>query len=162
MIGRIDILWLLALAFLWPYAAEAQESTQRAGVPEDAMQFPEYQVGPGDVLSIRVFNLPQFDQTTRISNSGKIHVPYIGIVPVANMTVAQIENEIAKQLRDRQLVKEPWVRVQVTEYNAQPVFVVGEVTAPGQFVIIGDMRLLDVIAKAGGLSPTAGKEVPSR
>jgi polysaccharide biosynthesis/export protein len=158
MVRMINIVLLLTLTYIWLCSAHAQELPQRPSIAEDANQFPEYQVGPGDLLSIRVFGLSQFDQTTRISNSGRIHVPYVGVVPVANMTVVQIENEIAKQIRDRQLVKEPWVRVQVVEYNAQPVFVIGEVTTPGQFVIIGDMRLLDVIAKAGGLRPSAAEE----
>jgi polysaccharide biosynthesis/export protein len=158
MIKRAHVLWLLALVFQWPSHVHAQELTQRTEIPEDARQLPEYQVGPGDVLSVRVFGLSQFDQNTRISNSGKIHVPYAGILTVANMTAVQVETEIAKKLRERQLVKEPWVRVEVIEYNAQPVFVVGEVAAPGQFVIIGDMRVLDMIAKAGGLARTAGEE----
>jgi polysaccharide biosynthesis/export protein len=149
---------LFSLAFLWAFSANAQQLPQQRSIPENAEQFPEYQVGPGDILSIQVFGLSQFDQATRISNSGKIHVRYLGVLPVANMTVAGIENEIAKQLRDRQLVKEPWVRVQVSEYNAQPVFVVGEVTIPGQYVMGGEMHLLDAITKAGGLTSTAGDE----
>jgi protein involved in polysaccharide export with SLBB domain len=132
--------------------------SRQADVREAPQQFPEYQVGPGDLLSIRVFGLPQFDQTTRISNSGKIHVPYAGILSVANMTVAKIADEIARELRERMLVKEPWVRVQVDEYNAQPVFVIGEVNLPGQFMITGEMRLLDAISKAGGLKEKAAEE----
>jgi polysaccharide biosynthesis/export protein len=159
MIRRIDMICLLALIILWPVLSSAQESSPPMNIPEAAGQLAEYRVGPGDLLSIRVFGLTQFDQTARISNSGRIHIRYAGILHLADMTVAQIGDEIAKILRERQLVKEPWVAVQVVEYNAQPVFVVGEVTAPGQFVITGEMRLLDVITKARGFRPNAGDEV---
>lgn len=118
----------------------------------------DYRVGPGDLLSIRVLGVTQFDQSTRVSNSGKMSVPYVGVLPVAGMTAFNIENLIAKELKEKSIVAEPWVRVQVAEYNAQPVFVMGEVATPGQFMINGEMRLLDVISKAGGIRPTAADE----
>ena len=155
---EIKTLGLLVLVFLWLSPLQAQESSQQAGMAKDAQQPAEYQVGPGDVLSIRVFGLSQFDQNTRISNSGKIHIPYAGVISVAGMTVARIEDQIAKSLRERQLVKEPWVQVQVVEFNAQPVFLVGEITSPGQYMITGEMRLLDAITRAGGLKTSAGEE----
>ena len=154
MIGKYGFLWLLA-SMVFLNAGLAQDSSQGPGQEKDRVPVSEYRVGPGDVLSIQVFGLSQFDQKIRISNSGKIHIPYAGILPVAGMTVSMIESEIARELKERKLVNEPWVQVHVAEHYAQPVFMVGEVTSPGQFVVTGEMRLLDAITRAGGLRATA-------
>lgn len=155
---KLAVFWPLAVLLLCIATASGRQSPVQAGVGAVQQEFPEYRVGPGDLLSIRVFGLDQFDQTARISNSGKIHVRYIGVLRVADTTVGQIEQEIARELRERGLVKEPWVRVQVEEYNAQPVFVIGEVNSPGQIMITGEMHLVDVITKAGGFRPSAAEE----
>ena len=148
---------LLLVILLCISSAYGQDS--RTAEPNTAFRHSlDYRVGPGDLLSVRVLGVAPLDQSTRVSNSGKVHVPYAGVVSVAGMTVTQIENQIAGELKERRLVAEPWVRVQVAEYNAQPVFVVGEVATPGQFMINGEMRLLDVISKAGGLRASAADE----
>lgn len=127
------------------------------GIATDTIRLtsPDYQVGPGDVLSIRVSGVREFDQTIRVSNSGRIRVPYVGIVYAAGRTTAEMEREIAEKIRDHELVNEPLVRVNVDQHRAQPVHIVGEVTVPGQFMITGEMYLLDLITRAGGLNATA-------
>jgi polysaccharide export outer membrane protein len=122
-------------------------------LPEDAL---DYELGPGDVISISVSGVRQFEQSVRISNSGRVRVPYVGVMFVAGMTPVQAEQEIARQIRDHELVTEPIVRVQVVEYHARPTFVVGAVTTPGQFIITGEMYVLDLISKSGGLTVAAG------
>jgi polysaccharide export outer membrane protein len=147
---------LLSLALVpAAFAQEPAPANEPSEVPE---QYAEYEVGPGDLVSVSVFNMTQFNQTARVSNSGKIHVRYLGILSVANLTVAQIEDEMARKLREQQLVNDPWVRVQVVEYNSQPVFVVGEVNVPGQYMINGKTHLLDVVSRAGGFTPGAAAD----
>lgn len=147
------LLLLFAQANVWsmevPRASDSSEA--------DAM-LPEYHVGPGDVLSVQVFELDQLNQRITVSNSGKIHLPNLGVLTVMGMTAGEIERDITSQLVEKKLVKEPWVRVTVAEYHAQPVYVIGEVNQPGQFMITGEMHLLDAVSRAGGFSPAAGEE----
>jgi polysaccharide biosynthesis/export protein len=145
------ILWTVGLLLVLTLAVRAQD--RAPAVPQ--VSSPEYQLGPGDSISVGVFGVPQFDHTTRISNSGKIHVPYLGTLQVSHRTVSQAEQDIAARIREKNLVSDPWVRVRVEEYRAQPVYVIGEVMTPGQFVITDQMYLLDVVSKAGGLSANA-------
>jgi polysaccharide export outer membrane protein len=79
----------------------------------------------------------------------------VGIILVAGMTPVQLETEIATLIKKHELINEPSVRVRVEDSRAQPVYALGDVTAPGQFVITDEMYLLDLIGKAGGLLPTA-------
>ena len=136
-------------------SVQAQEAANRADAPVAVDQAPEYRVGPGDRLTLQVFGLTELDQTMRVSNSGRVHVAYVGTLSVANLTVAQIEDEIARRLREQQLVNDPWVRIQVLEYHSQPVYIVGEVHSPGQYMITGEMRLLDAVSKARGFTEAA-------
>jgi protein involved in polysaccharide export with SLBB domain len=115
----------------------------------------DYQLGPGDLVSIRVSGVTEFDQLTRVSNSGRVRVPYVGVLFVAGKTAVDVEREVGRLIQQHELVNEPAVRVEVQEHRARPAYVLGEVNAPGQFVITGEMYLLDLLSKAGGLLPAA-------
>jgi polysaccharide export outer membrane protein len=135
--------------------ATAQTPAYAAEPSAYQAQTPDYQLGPGDLISIHVSGLREFDRSTRVSNSGRIRVPYVGVVFVAGMTSVQAEREIARLMKEHELINEPSVRVQVEQHRAQLTYVIGEVNAPGQFVVTGEMYLLDLIGKGGGLLPSA-------
>ena len=52
-------------------------------------------------------------------------------------------------------MNEAWVNVRVDQYRAQPVYVLGEVMSPGQFVIKDEMYLTDLITLSGGFNEKA-------
>jgi polysaccharide export outer membrane protein len=152
---------VIALLLLSMAAAAGQQPLAAAETPRlsppasRTHAVPEYQLGPGDLLAIHVSGLREFDLSTRVSNSGRVRVPYVGVMIVAGMTTFEAEREIARLIKERELVNEPTVRVHVEQYRARPTYVLGEVAAPGQFVITGEMYLLDLVSKAGGLLPSA-------
>lgn len=130
-----------------------------AAVPNEPTPKPnksrDYVIGPADTLSLGVFGLPEFAQVARVSNSGKVHLTYLGIMTVSGKTVAQLESDIAGLLREKELVKEPWVVVQVTETRAHPVYILGEVMTPGQFAITDEMYLNDLVTLGQGFNEVA-------
>lgn len=131
-------------------AAAAPVAAGQFGVPSV-----DYRLGPGDVLSINVSGLREFNQRTRVSNSGRLRVPYVGIMFVVDMTTSELEAEITRRIKAQELVNQPTVRVEVEEHRARPAYVIGEVAAPGQFVITGEVYLMDLLSRAGGLLPSA-------
>lgn len=140
--------------------ASAQELAKVAAPPTTDVQVPqaqssEYQLGPGDLVSIRVSGLREFEHSTRLSNSGRIRVPYVGVMMVAGMTALEVERDVARLIKEHELINEPSVRVYVEQHRAQPAYAIGEVDTPGQYIITGEMYLLDLISRAGGLLPTA-------
>jgi polysaccharide export outer membrane protein len=137
--------FVLALSFLMLVP-------QDPGPPKDSAKTSDYVLGAGDVISISVFGLKEFEQTIRVSNSGKIHVPYLGVLKVHGLIPRQVEVRIAMELIERQLLKEPWVQVRVEEHRSHPVFILGEVQFAGQFVMYGEWRVLDLIAASGGFN----------
>jgi polysaccharide biosynthesis/export protein len=115
----------------------------------------DYLIGPGDNLLISVSGLKEFEQSIRVSNSGRIHVRYAGVLTVSQMTPGQVESEIGRRLRDQQVLKDPWVQVRVSEYRAHPVYILGEVMQPGQFLLKDEMYVADLVSLAAGFNEVA-------
>jgi polysaccharide export outer membrane protein len=116
----------------------------------------DYRVGPADSLSIKVFGVPALAQTVRVSNSGKIHLTHVGIVSVDGLTTGEIESLVSRELEASGLVVEPSVHVTLDQYRAHPVYILGEVIQPGQYVLTGKRWFItDLIGNAQGLSSMA-------
>ena len=117
------------------------------------------QIGPGDLLEIEVFDTPELAGKARVNSHGEITMPLIGSVPVGGLSPEQVQELLAKRLRNENFVKDPQVTVFVIEYASQAVYLMGEVVKPGPYPLMGSHRLLDFISAAGGFTPRAGKTV---
>jgi polysaccharide biosynthesis/export protein len=155
-------LLLLILSGVVPEAFGRQASEDQApAAQEGQVRSPNYRVGPADVLSVRVLGLEEYRRVNApwidvtVSNSGKVNLPYAGVLNVVGKTLDEVEKEIARVLRDRDLLKDPQVTVGVQAYRSHTVYLLGEVAQPGQYYMREDMHLMDLIAL--GLSvPTDG------
>jgi|RhiMethySRZTD1v2_1073278.scaffolds.fasta_scaffold00489_34 polysaccharide biosynthesis/export protein len=114
----------------------------------------EYQLGPGDLIEIRVFGVDNFNQVQRVSASGTIRLPLLEPVAAAGLTAAELEQRLADKL-DGDVIKNPQVSVFVKEYRSQPVTILGAVKTPGQYQISLQLRFVDILSLAGGLQPNA-------
>ena len=85
----------LALALL---AAAAPLAAGSAVVGEDAGHgvSREYRCGPGDVLSVNVFEVEELSGSFVVGSGGDLRLPLIGPVPVAGETTQQIERRLSK------------------------------------------------------------------
>ena len=63
--------------------------------------------------------------------------------------------QIADRLRDR-YVQNPQVSIFVTEFRSQKVSLLGAVSNPSSYPLMGQRRLLQLLAEAGSLAPEAG------
>ncbi|MDO8793172.1 MAG: polysaccharide biosynthesis/export family protein [Vicinamibacterales bacterium] len=119
----------------------------------------DYVVGPQDVLRIAVFEEPQLTGSYRVDNDGSFSYPFIGLVPAAGQTLRALEDLIAKRLAEGYL-KRAQVTVDVEQYRARNIFIVGEVKAPGKYPLSGaQTTLLEALAQAGYVSGNAGTEI---
>ena len=124
-----------------------------AGNPDEG-----YRVGAGDLLSISVFGHEDLGKSVRVSPNGTINFPLLGDVLVAGMTPAEIARRLTDQL-GKDYVVNPQVLVGVSEYQSQPVNVIGEVHKPGKYFLRGPTRLIDILSEAEGMSENAGSEI---
>jgi len=148
---------LLALALTLSAAADA--SAQPGTTPT---QSPDYRLGPADGLAVAVLGLVEYTQPPNtpwldvvVSNSGKVHLPFIGALNVNDLTVNELQAQIAAKFRDLGLMTQPQVSVRVTEYRARTIYILGEIQQPGQYFMRENMYLADLLGLSLGW-PTDG------
>lgn len=110
-------------------------------------------LAPGDIITIHIFEQPDYAPEVRVGADGSVLLPLVGKVDLDGKTVSQAERIIEQRLIDAQIYRSPQVTIQLAQGPNQAAAVVGEVHAV--VPIIGSRRLLDVLAVAGGLPPTA-------
>ncbi len=119
----------------------------------------DLRLGPGDLIHITVYDMPELDQHVRVSDQGNVTLSLIGQVKAEGLSAEQLSQEIARKLREGEYAKRPSVNVMVDEYTTQGVTVVGEVVKPGVIPVFSSHDLLDILSSAGGLKDTASTEI---
>jgi polysaccharide export outer membrane protein len=120
----------------------------------------DYVIGPGDVLSIDVFDVKELSREVRVSQTGSIGIPLVPVrLHVAGLTELQAEQKIAEVLEANGLVTHADVSVAVKERKSKPITVVGAVPHPMVYQADRAVTLLEVLAEAGGVSNDAGDTV---
>ncbi len=116
-------------------------------------------IGPGDLLEIKVFGVPDLASESRVSGEGKVSIGLVGEVDVNHLTADGAQKAIEARLKNGGYLRDPHVSVFIKEYSSQGVTVLGQVQKPGIYTLLGTPRLFDAISAAGGLTPSAGKAI---
>jgi polysaccharide export outer membrane protein len=125
----------------------------------------DYQVGVGDVLSVMVYARPDLSSVgaatgatgatkgSRVDGSGNLHLPLIGTVSAAGLTVSSIRDKVEAALR--KYVQEPSVVVEVAEYHSKPIYLMGQFRTPGVYYMDRPMTFLQGITLGSGFDEKA-------
>jgi len=115
----------------------------------------QFYVGPGDVLEISVWRDENLSRELVVTPDMVLAFPLIGDVYVAKMTVSEIRDVITDRLKD--YIPDASVTVILKQINSLNVYVIGQVKNPGEFPITLETRVMQVLAKAKGLTPFASE-----
>lgn len=115
-------------------------------------------VGPGDVLSIQVFPGSELNQRVRVESDGTAVFLLIGRLHVSGLDASQISELIDSRLIAGGFLLHPSASVFVEQYF-QGIKVFGEIAKPSIYPPVGNGRLSDLLAAAGGLSQVAGRDI---
>ena len=125
--------------------------------PEDISKA---QLLPGSLLSMDVYDTPELSGLAlRIDQTGDVTIPTLGTVHLAGLTVTQAQEAITKALIKGEILVAPNVKLNVVQFAAEYVSVLGEVQSPGRFQLIAPRSLADVLALAGGETLAAGDDI---
>ena len=136
-----------------------QEKTDNEEKPEVEAPSSSIRLGPGDLVEVSVYGVPELATRARISNDGDLYLPLIDYVHVADLSLEEAQKLIEKRLDDGGFVRNPHVTIFVNDYASQGVTVLGEVAKPGIYPILGERRLFDLFSAAGGLTEKASRTV---
>lgn len=113
-----------------------------------------YQIGPGDSLSVFVYQSPQLSVGTLIVRpDGRISLPLIPDIIASGKTPTQLSKDIEDRLKE--YVKQPNVSVMVSGFQGplnRQIRVIGEATEPLAIPYRDGMTLLDVMIQTKGLT----------
>lgn len=109
----------------------------------------KYRIGFQDTLEIQVFRHPELSQMVNVSPDGTILMPKIDQPIIA---VCKTERELQATIGTlyKNYLKNPFVNVRAVEQRSQPFAVIGAVEKPGSFYLNRKIRLLELLAFAGG------------
>jgi polysaccharide export outer membrane protein len=140
---------------------DVQETTpiprQSSPPHADRQSDPSLQLGVGDLIELTVYDVPELTTKTRISSTGDIYCALIGPTHVAGLTIEEAARLIEERLSA--FLKDPYVSLFVTEYASQGASVLGEVSKPGVYPVLGEQHLYDLISASGGLTEKAGHSI---
>jgi len=115
-------------------------------------------IAPGDVVDVKVFNAPNLSTLTRVSMTGDIAVPLLGVFHIGGLTSLEASARVASLLKEHNYVLHPSVIV-IDDSTETGITVLGEVHSPGIFAPPGKHLLSDLLAAAGGMTANTGRVI---
>lgn len=121
---------------------------------EDGLN-PNYQIMPGDRVSLRIWGAVDFNDSLPVDPQGNIFIPTVGPVAVGGVQNKDLNQRVTDAVSR---VFTDNVRVYTSLDGAQPVavFVTGYVPNPGRFSGIPSNSALHFIDRAGGVDALRG------
>jgi polysaccharide export outer membrane protein len=162
---RLTSLFAVLLLLSSPLLAQFNGPTSLGGAEinrptvlttDDAVLFPtlpDVVLSAGDAIFIHVYGEADYSPSVRIAADGNVDLPLIGKIHLGGLSVSQAEALVAHRLIEDGMFRDPQVLLQITEGPTATVTVIGEVR--GVIPVVGSRHLLDILALAGGLPPTA-------
>jgi polysaccharide export outer membrane protein len=109
-----------------------------------------YRLGPGDHVRIIIYGDKELSGEFEVTDRGNLNLPLAGTVSAENLDTEALQKEIVDKLKEKKLIKDPNVAAEVVSYR--PIFVLGEVSKPGQYPYQPGMTVLTAVAVAGGFT----------
>jgi len=107
-----------------------------------------YTLTEGDVLEFDILDDADPPRQLTIGNDGRIDVPLLGAVSVANMTLSEARNQVRQKFIDRQVLVDPQIGLNIVTYR--PIFVLGDVKSPGSYPFTTQLTVEKAVGLAGG------------
>lgn len=109
----------------------------------------EYRLAVGDRVKVTVYGHEDLSGEFEVDASGDVSLPLINEIPAAGRSLDELEAAIVDALQPDYLIQP---RVSVELLSLRPVYVLGEVEAPGSYPFHSGMTVVNAIAEAGGFT----------
>jgi polysaccharide export outer membrane protein len=113
-------------------------------------------ISPDDVLDINILDVPELSRQYRVAPDGTVGLPLLPEpLKAAGIKVTEFAKVVAKELRERGLVSNPFITVSIAASRVKAVAITGAVKMPQIYPVFGRTTLLDVLSQAQGLNDDA-------
>jgi polysaccharide biosynthesis/export protein len=150
---------LFGFAILMAVPIAAQTTGTATPVLDPKAIDEQYRIGFQDTLEVQVFRHPELTQRVNVNANGMINLFRLNAPLVAVCkTVRELANDVADAYR-KDYLRNPEVQVVAVEQKSRAFAMMGAVEKPGQFMISRKVRLIELLAFAGGPTKDAGTRV---
>lgn len=122
--------------------------------PSTTLVDEDYKIGPLDTIKITVFQVPDLSGEFEVDLTGRVALPLVGVVRAVDMTTAQLDQALTRQLSEKYL-QNPDVSVALKASTRRNLTIDGAVRQPGNFPVNGPTTLMQAIAMARGTDETS-------
>jgi len=122
--------------------------TVPAAALEAAAAEKEYFIEAGDVISVNVFPAQEFSKEVTVQPDGNIEIPLLGSMRAQGIKPGELEKMLTAKFS--KYVSNPSITLNVRRFSFNRVALIGQVRSPGYHEYREGMRLLDLVALAGG------------
>lgn len=143
------LLLLLGFCAVFAGAARAQPAAQ-AAAPSASRG---YALQPGDILEILVWKEEDLTKEVLIRPDGGISFPLAGDLVASGRTVDQLRTELIARLS--RFIPDLDVTVLLKEVKGNKIYVIGQVSKPGEFVVNPQVDVMQALTMAGGVTAFA-------
>lgn len=158
--NRALLLFLCYLIFHFQAHAQPNNPATPATAPGGGALGPlsgeQHVLRAGDELEFHISSLPEMDKVYQIRVDGSFFHPLVGEVQAAGHTLGDLRAELKKRLAKE--LRNPAFKLGLKQVALHQVAVLGEAKQQGTFEVGLGSTVLDLIAKAGGLTEKADKE----
>jgi polysaccharide export outer membrane protein len=136
---------VIAIAVMIGFGEAAAQEQERPSA--------SYEILPGDVLLVSVWKEPDLQLELLVRPDGAISFPLAGEIWTHNRSVSDIQEELTARLA--RYITDPVVTVSIKEVLGNKIYVIGQVNAPGVFIVNPQVDVLQALSMAGGTTPFA-------
>ena len=114
-----------------------------------------FRIGPEDVLDVQVWKNPELSRVVPVRPDGMISLPLVNDIRAAGLTPIELRQQVTQRLAE--FKPSPEVSVIVREVHSVKVAVLGAVRMPGHYEVNSTATVLELIARAQGLTEFADR-----
>jgi polysaccharide export outer membrane protein len=124
---------------------------------EPAVNFPRPGLAAGDQIAVHMYDFPDLGSGVHVhvATDGTVHLPYAGTIQAAGMSPDEFQSAITQALRDRGIVKDPNVTVEIETAVNMTVDVIGQVQAPKAIPLYAPEPISYILSQVGGFNGLA-------
>ncbi len=109
---------------------------------------PDFVIGPGDELRVRIWGQLSFQANVRVDRSGDIYLPQVGTVHVASVPFSDLDGHLRTAIS--RVFHNFDLTVDLGQIRSIQIYLAGEARSPGVYTVSSLSTLVDALFVAGG------------
>lgn len=130
------------------FGVQLFDSPQNYAVDQGLSAPANYVLGPGDEVRLQVWGAVDFSATLVIDRSGQVLIPKVGVVPLAGVTLKDLEGVLRSHLS--KVFTNFSLNANLGRLRGIQVYVVGQAKQPGTYVVSSLSTLVNALFASGG------------